>query len=76
MLDEDDLEAAVAEGIVMPAQIEALRLFVTNRRRTAERADGALVLLLGVGWQPLRRIFLRPFPSALVERLPPAVYPA
>jgi hypothetical protein len=39
MLDEDDLEAAVAEGIVMPAQIEALRLFVTNRRRTAERAD-------------------------------------
>jgi hypothetical protein len=37
---------------------------------------GALVLVLGVGWQPRRRIFLRPFPSALVERLPPAVYPA
>jgi hypothetical protein len=39
MLDEDDLEAAVAEGIVTPAQVEALRLFVSNRRRTAERAD-------------------------------------
>jgi len=37
---------------------------------------GALVLVLGVAWQPLRRIFLRPFPSALVERLPPAMYPA
>jgi hypothetical protein len=36
----------------------------------------ALVLVLGVAWQPLRRIFLRPFPSALVERLPPAMYPA
>ena len=38
MLDEDDLEAA-AEGIVTPAQVAALRLFVTTRRRTAERAD-------------------------------------
>jgi len=38
MLDEDDLEAA-AEGIVTPAQVAALRLFVITRRRTAERAD-------------------------------------
>jgi hypothetical protein len=39
MLDEDDLEAAVAEGIVTPAQHEALRVFVGSRRHAAERAD-------------------------------------
>lgn len=39
MLDEDDLEAAVAEGIVTPAQLEALRVFVGSRRHAAERAD-------------------------------------
>lgn len=37
---------------------------------------GALVLTLGVGWQPLRRLFLRLFPPGLVNRLPPAAYPA
>jgi hypothetical protein len=39
MLDDDDLEAAIAEGIVTPAQVEALRAFVGSRRREAERAD-------------------------------------
>ena len=39
MLDEDDLEAAVAEGIVTPAQLEALRAFAGSRRHAAERAD-------------------------------------
>jgi hypothetical protein len=39
MLDDDDLEAAIAEGIVTPAQVEALRTFVGSRRRDAERAD-------------------------------------
>jgi hypothetical protein len=39
MLDDDDLEAAVAEGIVTPAQLEALRAFVGSRRHAAERAD-------------------------------------
>jgi hypothetical protein len=33
---------------------------------------GAMVLALGVGWQPLRRLFLRLFSTALVNRLPPA----
>ena len=37
---------------------------------------GAMVLILGVGWQPLRRVFLRLVPSAFVNRLPPAAYPA
>jgi hypothetical protein len=37
---------------------------------------GAMVLALGVGWQPLRRVFLRLFPSGLIGRLPPAAYPA
>ena len=37
---------------------------------------GAMVLILGAGWQPLRRVFLRLVPSAFVNRLPPAAYPA
>jgi hypothetical protein len=37
---------------------------------------GAMVLILGAGWQPLRRVFLRLFPAAFVNRLPPAAYPA
>jgi hypothetical protein len=37
---------------------------------------GAMVLALGVGWQPLRRLVLRLSPSGLVNRLPPAAYPA
>jgi hypothetical protein len=37
---------------------------------------GTMVLALGVGWQPLRRLFLRLFPSNFVDRLPPAAYPA
>jgi hypothetical protein len=37
---------------------------------------GAMVLILGAGWQPLRRVVLRLFPSAFVNRLPPAAYPA
>ncbi|MGA8614753.1 MAG: hypothetical protein WB760_24400 [Xanthobacteraceae bacterium] len=37
---------------------------------------GATVLILGAGWQPLRRVFLRLFPLALVNRLPPAASPA
>jgi hypothetical protein len=37
---------------------------------------GAMVLALGVGWQPLRRLFLRLFPSAFVDRFPPVAYPA
>ena len=31
---------------------------------------GALVLSLGISWQPLRRVFVRLFPSALTDRLP------
>jgi hypothetical protein len=37
---------------------------------------GAMVLALGVGWQPLRRLFLRSFPPGVVNRLPPAASPA
>ncbi len=37
---------------------------------------GAMVLILGAGWQPLRRVFLRLIPTAFVNRLPPAAYPA
>jgi hypothetical protein len=37
---------------------------------------GAMVLILGAGWQPLRRVLLRLVPSAFVNRLPPAAYPA
>jgi hypothetical protein len=37
---------------------------------------GATVLILGAGWQPLRRLFLRLFPAMVVDRLPPAAYPA
>jgi hypothetical protein len=37
---------------------------------------GAMVLILGAGWQPLRRVFLRLIPAAFVSRLPPAAYPA
>jgi hypothetical protein len=36
---------------------------------------GAMVLILGAGWQPLRRAFLRLVPAAFVNRLPPAAYP-
>ena len=32
---------------------------------------GALVVALGVGWQPLRRVFLSVLPPALTNRLPP-----
>ncbi len=32
---------------------------------------GALVLTLGIGWQPLRRVFLRLLSPALANRLPP-----
>ncbi len=39
MLDENDIEAAVAEGIITPAQVEALHTFVRSRRHAAERAD-------------------------------------
>jgi hypothetical protein len=37
---------------------------------------GAMVLILGAGWQPLRRVVLRLAPPAFVNRLPPAAYPA
>jgi hypothetical protein len=37
---------------------------------------GATVLILGAGWQPLRRVILRLIPAAVVNRLPPAAYPA
>jgi hypothetical protein len=37
---------------------------------------GAMVLILGAGWQPLRRAFLRLIPPAFVNRLPPAASPA
>jgi hypothetical protein len=37
---------------------------------------GAMVLILGAGWQPLRRAFLRLIPAAFVNRLPPAASPA
>jgi len=37
---------------------------------------GATVLILGAGWQPLRRVFLRLVPTAFVNRLPPAAYAA
>ena len=32
---------------------------------------GTLVLTLGVGWRPLRRLFVRILPAALGRRLPP-----
>ena len=35
---------------------------------------GAMVLALGIGWQPLRRLVLRLFPAVVVKRLPPAAY--
>jgi len=31
---------------------------------------GAMVLALGVAWQPLRRVFIRLFPTSLTNRLP------
>jgi hypothetical protein len=34
---------------------------------------GALVVALGVGWQPLRRVFLRLLPSRMANLLPPPV---
>jgi hypothetical protein len=37
---------------------------------------GAMVLILGAGWQPLRRLVLRLVPTTFVNRLPPAAYPA
>jgi hypothetical protein len=37
---------------------------------------GAMVLILGAGWQPLRRVVLRLAPPAFVNRLPPAASPA
>ena len=37
---------------------------------------GATVLILGAGWRPLRRVFLRLVPAAFVNRLPPATYSA
>jgi hypothetical protein len=37
---------------------------------------GAIVLVLGIAWQPLRRLFLPLFPLDLVDHLPPAAYPA
>jgi hypothetical protein len=37
---------------------------------------GTLVLVLGVGWQPLRRGLMRLLPTAAVNRLPPAVQSA
>jgi hypothetical protein len=33
---------------------------------------GALVLVLGVGWQPLRRALMIALPKSLLDRLPPA----
>jgi hypothetical protein len=39
MVEDDDLEAAVAEGVLTQAQLDALRTFVTSRRASAERAD-------------------------------------
>jgi hypothetical protein len=39
MLDDDDLEAAVAEGILTPVQAEKLRAFAGGRRLAADRAD-------------------------------------
>ncbi len=37
---------------------------------------GAMVLVLGAGWQPLRRLVLCLFPAAIIGRLPPAALPA
>ena len=39
MIEDDDLEAAVAEGVLTQAQVDALRTFVGSRRVSAERAD-------------------------------------
>jgi hypothetical protein len=39
MVEDDDLDAAVAEGILTQAQLNALRTFVSSRRASAERAD-------------------------------------
>jgi hypothetical protein len=36
---------------------------------------GSLVLSLGVGWRPLRRLLIRILPAALSRRLPPAMVP-
>ncbi|NKL62220.1 hypothetical protein [Rhizobium leguminosarum] len=34
---------------------------------------GAIVLIIGTGWMPLRRIVLRALPAAISQKLPPAV---
>lgn len=34
---------------------------------------GAIVLVIGTGWMPLRRIVLRALPTVISQRLPPAV---
>jgi hypothetical protein len=34
---------------------------------------GAIVLVIGTGWMPLRRIVLRALPAVISQRLPPAV---
>ena len=39
MIDDDDLEAAVADGIITAEQLEALHKFAGSRRLSAERAD-------------------------------------
>jgi hypothetical protein len=36
-------------------------------------ALGIIVLVLGIGWRPLRRLLLGLFPAAIVNRLPPVV---
>lgn len=32
---------------------------------------GAIVLIIGTGWMPLRRLVLRALPPAIAKRLPP-----
>ena len=39
MLEDDDLDAAIAAGIISTDQVEKLRAFADGRRRSAERAD-------------------------------------
>jgi hypothetical protein len=39
-------------------------------------ALGALVIALGVGWLPLRRVLFRLLPRTLLDRLPPAAIAA
>ena len=43
MVEDEDLDAAVTQGVLTQAQVDALRTFVSSRRLSAERADDEAV---------------------------------